>query len=201
MHVQAFLGTAATPAHLDVLRGILDGARSVPGLSVDVDLRWALLRRLVVRGAAGPAEIEAERLRDPSAAGERNAIACLAAVPDAVAKAAAWQRILSGELPNSTLRATLEGFAEPDHRHLLEPFADPYFAEVGRLWAEAPGGTAQRFAREAFPSGAISERTVAAADAFLGGAGLPAALRRLIGEAGDEVARAIRARRRDERPA
>ncbi|MFJ4775229.1 aminopeptidase N [Streptomyces sp. NPDC088762] len=198
VHLQALLATAASPAHLTVIREILDGVRTLPGLAVDVDLRWALLRRLVVRGAAGAAEIDTERRRDPSAAGERNAVACLAALPEAEAKSAAWQRIISGELPNSLLRATLEGFAEPDHRRLLEPFAEPYFAEVGRIWAEAPGGTAQRFAREAFPSGAVSERTVAAADAFLAGADLPAALRRLVLEARDEVARAIRARRCDE---
>jgi aminopeptidase N len=197
VYAQAFLGTATSRAHLSVLRDILDGARHFPGLGVDIDLRWALLRRLVVCGAAGPAEIDAERQLDPSAAGARNAVACQAAVPSPGAKASAWQRILSGGLPNSVLRATLEGFAEPDHRELLEAFVEPYFANVGRFWAGAPGGMAQRFAREAFPSGAISERTVASADACLGGADVPAALRRLLSEGRDEVARAIRARRRD----
>ncbi|WP_405018373.1 aminopeptidase N [Kitasatospora sp. NBC_00070] len=197
VYAQALLGTATSPEHLTFLRDILDGADHLQGLRVDVDLRWALLRRLVVRGAAGPAEIDAELRHDHSAAGERSAVVCRAAIPTPEAKASAWQRILSGTLSNSLLRATLEGFAEPDHRDLLAPFADRYFAEVGQVWSGSAGGTAQRFARDAFPSGAISERTLASADACLAREDVPTALRRLLAEGRDEIARAIRARRRD----
>ncbi|MFF7726165.1 aminopeptidase N [Streptomyces sp. NPDC008001] len=197
VHLQAFLAAAASPGHLAVLRGVLDGTTDVPGLEADADLRWALLRRLVARGAAGPDDIDAELRGDRSAAGVRNAVVCRAALPTAEAKEAAWQRMLADDLPNSLLRATLEGFAEPDHRDLLEPFADRYFAEVRRMWAERPGGNAQRFAREAFPAGAVSERTLAAADAAATADGVPAALRRLLAEGRDEVARAVRARRCD----
>ena len=197
VYVQALLTVATTPAQLAVLRGVLDGTGRPGGLPVDPDLRWSLLRRLVACGAAGAADIEAELGRDRSAAGERHAVACTAAVPTPEAKESAWQRILSGTLPNSLLRATLEGFAEPDHRHLLEPFADRYFAEVGGVWTDLPGGTAQRFARDAFPSGAVTERTLASADACLEREELPAALRRLLGEGRDELARALRARRHD----
>ncbi|MDH6122654.1 aminopeptidase N [Kitasatospora sp. GAS204A] len=197
VHLQALLGVAVAPAQLAVLRGILDGTWRPEGLTVDADLRWAVLRRLVACGAAGAAEIDAELRADGSAAGERHAVVCTAAIPTADAKEAAWQRIRSGALPNSLLRATLEGFAEPDHRDLLVPFADRYFAEIAQVWSDWAGGMAQRFARDAFPSGAIGESTLASADACLARADLPAALRRLLAEGRDEMARAIRARRRD----
>jgi len=197
VYMQALVGVATAPAHLAVLRGILDGTGRPDGLTVDSDLRWALLRRLVARGAAGAPEIDAELRRDRSAAGERHAVACTAAIPTSDAKESAWQRILSGTLSNSLLRATLEGFTEPDHRDLLEPFADRYFAEIGRVWSDLGGGTAQRFARDGFPSGAVTERTVASADACLGRDDLPASLRRLLNEGRDELVRAIRARRHD----
>ncbi|GGX91946.1 aminopeptidase N [Streptomyces hiroshimensis] len=199
VYAQAFLQAAASPAHLRVLRDILDGNAGFPGLEADADLRWALLRRLVARGAAGPDDIDTELRGDRSAAGVRNAVVCRAALPTPEAKEAAWQRMLAADLPNSLLRANLEGFTEPDHRDLLEPFADRYFAEVRRMWAERPGGNAQRFAREAFPAGAVSERTLASADAAASADGVPAALRRLLVEGRDEVARAVRARRCDAR--
>ena len=42
--------TAVTPAQLDFLAGLLDGNVVVPGLAVDTELRWALLRRLAAHG-------------------------------------------------------------------------------------------------------------------------------------------------------
>ena len=55
------LGAAATaPEQLDLVAGLLDGSVELPGLTVDTELRWALLRRLAATGRAGDAEIDAE---------------------------------------------------------------------------------------------------------------------------------------------
>ena len=105
--------------------GLLDGSAYMDGLIVDTELRWRLLHRLASRGAAGPAEIDAELRRDATDAGERRAATCRAAIPEAAAKEAAWQAIVSGTLPNATFRATLNGFADPDQAELLAPFTEP----------------------------------------------------------------------------
>ena len=65
----------------------------VPGLAVDTELRWALLRLLAAMGRAGDAEIDAELAMEATHAGRRLAAASRAAIPDAAHKAEAWQLI------------------------------------------------------------------------------------------------------------
>ncbi|GAA2114207.1 aminopeptidase N [Actinomadura alba] len=196
-YTQAFVAAAADGAHLEYVRGLLDGTETLEGLTVDTDLRWALLRRLVVRGAAGEAEIATELERDATAAGERNAASCRAAIPTAEAKAAAWDRIVGGDLPNAVFRATLGGFVEPDQVALLEPYAERFFAEVGRIWQDWSSDMAQTFAEVAYPVLVISPDTIERTDAYIEGNRPPAGLARLLSEGRDGVARALRARAKD----
>ncbi|MFC5747000.1 aminopeptidase N [Actinomadura rugatobispora] len=195
-YVQAF-AASATGEHLDLVAGLLDGSATLEGLKVDTELRWALLRRLVVTGRAGEAEVAAEVERDPTAAGERHAAACRAAVPTAEAKAAAWERIIGGELPNAVYRATLGGFVEPDQAELLVPYVDPYFAEVGRIWKEWSSDMSQTFAEVAYPFLVVEQSTIDRTEAYIAEHAPPPALTRLLSEGRDGVARALRARRKD----
>ncbi|KAB2347469.1 aminopeptidase N [Actinomadura rudentiformis] len=196
-YVQAFTAVAANDAHLAYVAGLLDGSTVLEGLKVDTELRWALLRRLVVMGRAGVPEIDAELARDATAAGERHAAACNAAINTAEAKAAAWEKIVSGELPNAVFRATLGGFTEPDHLELLRPYADRYFAEVGRIWKEWSSDMSQTFAEVAYPYLIIEQGTIDRTDAYIAENEPPAALLRLLSEGRDGVARALRARAKD----
>ncbi|QXJ21025.1 aminopeptidase N [Actinomadura graeca] len=196
-YVQAFAASAVGEEHLAFVRGLLDGSDTLDGLKVDTDLRWALLRRLVVTGKAGEAEIDAEHERDRTAAGERHAAACKAAIPTAAAKAAAWERIVSGDLPNAVFRATLGGFVEPDQADLLVPYVDAYFAEVGRIWKEWSSDMSQTFAEVAYPFLVIEQSTVDRTESYIAEQRPPAALVRLLSEGRDGVARALRARAKD----
>ncbi|MBX6766421.1 MAG: aminopeptidase N [Actinomadura rubrobrunea] len=196
-YVQAFTAVAETDDHLAFVKGLLDGSRSLEGLTVDTELRWALLRRLVVTGRAGEAEIDAELERDRTAAGERHAAACRAAMPTAEAKAAAWERIVGGKLPNAVFRATLGGFVEPDQAELLRPYVDRYFAEVGRIWDEWSSDMAQTFAEVAYPFLIIEQATVDRTEAYIAEHRPPAALVRLLSEGRDGVTRALRAQAKD----
>ncbi|WP_141582733.1 aminopeptidase N [Actinomadura sp. WMMA1423] len=196
-YTQAFAASAVTGEHLAFVQGLLDGSQVLDGLTVDTDLRWALLRRLVVTGKAGEAEIDAEHERDRTAAGERHAAACRAAIPTGEAKAAAWERIIAGDLPNAVYRATLGGFVEPDQAALLVPYVDRYFAEVGRVWKEWTSDMSQTFAEVAYPFLVIEQSTVDRTDAYIAESDPPAALRRLLSEGRDGVARALRARAKD----
>ena len=115
------------------------------GLTVDTELRWALLGRLVSRcyRGFGAAEINAELARDATDAGERHAAACRAAIPAAEAKQDAWDLLVSGEQALATFRATLSGFADPDHPELVNPYREKYFAAVADAWRTWSSAMAQ----------------------------------------------------------
>ncbi|MGI8336350.1 aminopeptidase N [Actinomadura scrupuli] len=196
-YTQAFLGSATSEEHLAFVQALLDGSRVLEGLTVDDELRWSMLGRLVARGAAGPDQIDAELERDPTAAGERHAASCRAAIPTPDAKAAAWAAIVAGELPNAVFRATLGGFVHPEQVELLEPYAERYFAEVGRIWADWSSDMAQTFAQGAYPSLVISPDTVTRTDAYLAEEHPEPALARLLAEGRDGVSRALRAQAKD----
>jgi aminopeptidase N len=196
-YAQALTGVATSPGDLALLAGLLAGSATVPGLAVDTDLRWQLLYRLVSRGAAGPGEIDAELARDATDAGARHAAACRAAIPDPAAKEEAWAAITGGQLSNATFRATLRGFADPDADDLLDPYVARYFDVVAGIWQDWSSDMAQHFAVYAYPSWKITPEAIALADDYLERTSPPAALRRLLAEGRDDVARALRCRRRD----
>jgi aminopeptidase N len=200
-YVQALIGVAFSPADLELLAGLLDSSVVIDGLAVDTELRWRLLHRLVGRGAAGPAEIDAELTRDPTDAGERRAATCRAAIPEAAAKQAAWDQIVSGELPNAVFRATMSGFIDTDRPDLLAPYAQRYFEVVGDIWRDWSSDMAQWFVENAYPAWTNSPDTVRATDEYLEQADPPAALRRLLTEGRDSLQRALRCQERDRRAA
>jgi aminopeptidase N len=175
------------------------------GLSVDTDLRWALLGRLVSQAAPGPdggtfgvAEIEAELARDVTDAGQRHAATCRAAIPTAEAKQEAWQLLTSGEQTIATFRASLAGFVDLDHPELIEPFRGDFFAVVDGVWRDWSSAMAQDFVAGAYLVCAQSQETVQVTDDYLARAEPPAALRRLLVEGRDDVLRSLHCQERDQ---
>ncbi|MFG2077847.1 aminopeptidase N [Nonomuraea maritima] len=195
--LQAFAPTATSDEDLTLLQGILDGTTAPQGLTVDADLRWALVHALVSGGRLGEADIAAELERDPTAKGERSAAMCRAAIPTPEAKAAAWESIVGGKLANHIARNTIAGLQDPHHAELAAPYREKYFSEVGRIYKEWTFDQASTFAVGCFPALLIEQETVDAAHAFVAGDDVPQALRRLILEGADGVARALRNRERD----
>src|SRR5262249_33617154 len=134
--IQLLSWTAVTPEQLDFVAGLLDGSVVVPGLAVDTELRWSLLRRLAVMGRAGDAEIDAELATDPTDARRRQGGPSRASIPDAEHKAAAWQLITrSQELGHEGVMAVASGFGQPEHAELLTPYVDAYFEVLPEIWA------------------------------------------------------------------
>jgi aminopeptidase N len=192
-YVRALAGVATSADDLAFLAGLLDGTVVLDGLAVDTDLRWALLRRLVSRGAAGEDAIDAELGRDATDAGERQAAGSRAAIPSAAAKREAWETLTDGKLTIAMFRATMAGFADPDQPALVEPYQPEYFVALGEVWRDWSSTMAQGFVKIGYNIGAADATTVAATDAYLEASPeTPPALRRLLIEGRDEVVRAIR---------
>jgi aminopeptidase N len=194
---QAFIGAATTQAHLDLVAGLLDGSRPIRGLTVDTDLRWSLLGRLVSRGLAGRPEIDAELATDVTDEGERRAASCRAAIPTPQSKQATWEEITGGKLPNATFRALVDGFFAADQDDLTRPFGPKYFDVVGEIWRDWKTDMAQYFVINAYPVSEVTEATIQRTDEYLAYADPPPGLRRLISENRDGVARALRCQERD----
>jgi aminopeptidase N len=199
-YARAMASVATSQASLDLLAGLLDGSATIDGLAVDTELRWQLLSRLVSRGAAGADQIAAELDRDRTDAGERHAEHCLAAIPTVEAKAAAWAKIAGGGLTNATFRAALHGFQDPDHDELLAPYADKFYEALPGLWQDGASDMAQFFAEVGYPDSIVSQLAIDATDAYIARANPVPALRRLLIERRDDVARALRCRRCDAQP-
>ncbi|HUA30494.1 MAG TPA: ERAP1-like C-terminal domain-containing protein, partial [Streptosporangiaceae bacterium] len=194
---QALCGVALSPEDVALLAGLLDGSTAIEGLAVDTELRWRLLLRLVSRGSADAAQIDAELAADATDAGARHAAACRAAIPDAGAKETAWGAIIGGDLPNATFRATLDGFTVTDAEELLAPYTGMYFEVVADIWRDWGSDMAQYFVENAYPAWQITPEAIAMADAYIERTAPPAPLRRLLTEGRDDAARALRCRQRD----
>jgi aminopeptidase N len=196
-YVRVFAGLATSASDLDLLSGLLSGDVVIDGLSVDTDLRWILLRRLVSRGVLGEPAIEAELASDPTDAGERHAATCRAAIPTIAAKEETWDQLTSGKLTIAMFRAVLAGFADPDADELLEPYVPAYFQVIGDVWRDWSSAMAQDFVSGAYTICPVSTGTVDATDGYIVANDPPAALRRLLIEGRDEVLRALRCQARD----
>jgi len=189
---------ATQPEHIAVIRGLLDGSVDIPGLTVDAELRWHLLYRLVVVGDAGDDVIEAELQRDPTAAGQRHAASARAARPTSEAKAEAWRLAVEDEsLPNAVQGAIIAGFWNTEQAPLLEDYVERYFGVIGEVWRSRTSEMAQQVVIGLYPTLLVSPHVVERTDLYLQGPDVPSSLRRLLLESRDGVVRALRARSRD----
>lgn len=204
--VNTLLAGRLNDDQVPVVRALLDGTdpadHGLAGLVVDTDMRWKLVRALATVGAidtdaASSPVIDAEEARDNTATGQRQAAAARSSRPLAEAKAQAWRQATEDDsLSNIYTRTMIEGFARPGQGELLTDYVAKYFAAVPDIWARRSSEVAQTAVIGLYPHWAIDEDALSAADEFLA-ADHPPALKRLISEGRDTVARSLRARRFD----
>ncbi|MFF2677384.1 aminopeptidase N [Arthrobacter koreensis] len=197
----AALGRHST-SHNELLRGLLSGSVSYPGLTVDSDLRWRLWQALAGTGSAGMEELKAELEADNTAAGRVGYTVAAAALPDPGVKAAAWAAAVNtADLSNELLSATIEGFNLGRHE-LLDAFIPRYFAALETVWSSRSIEIASRVVAGLYPSAQdLAPHMVPADHPVLqrsqewleSNPAAPAALRRIILEAQDQLLRALRA--------
>ena len=202
-YINALCTSVLSAHHLVLLADLLDGDPAecgLAGLEIDTDLRWRIITALAAGGridADGPQTpfIDAEVVRDPTAAGKRHAAAASAARPQADVKHRAWREVTEDDtLPNSTTRAIVTGFAQPGQAAVLAPYAKSYFEAIAQVWERRSSEVAQTVVVGLYPSWDVSAAGLEAADWFLGGLHVPPALRRLVLEGRAGVERALKAR-------
>ncbi|MHA7304134.1 aminopeptidase N [Arthrobacter sp. TMN-49] len=192
-------GSDAVVAHL---RDLLNGVKVPAGLSMDGNLRWQLWQSLAARGAASLAEIDAELATNTTA--EFRAAHCTAeaAFPDPEHKDRLWRQVVEGtELSNELLSATIAGFTMSSTAS-LQPFVEPYFAAIERVWTERSLEIAARIVRGLYPgrqelaagTQPVDHPVVVRTDAWLEQhTDAPTGLRRIVLEQRDQLLRALRA--------
>ncbi len=171
--------------------------REFPGLEVDHALRWKALIALVALGWADTPEIEAEAAADRTGSGALHAATASAARPLPIVKMRAWEAITGDtELSNDMLSATIAGFTAPSALPLTESSVSPYFDLLDTVWTTRSIEIARRLVVGLYPHWSqrpqhVLERT----DAWLADRPeAPGALRRLLLELRDDLARSIRIR-------
>jgi aminopeptidase N len=122
----AYLGLASSPAALERLAGILAGTVAVDGLSINQDLRWAIITRLNRYKHPGAAAlVEQEAQRDKSDSGQAAALAATVVRPDPQLKAEWLGTVedLKTALPFSKIRTAMESLYPAEQKALAEQTA------------------------------------------------------------------------------
>lgn len=199
--VEAWAASTADVHDEERFRALLTGDASLPGLTVDTELRWTFTKALAALGVADAVEIETELDRDPTSTGRERAAEALAARPTAEAKADAWAKAVErNDLSNQMVEAVSAGFRRSTDVSLLEPYIERYHDMLVDAWAERSVAIGERVVGGFYPFALASQELKDASDAWL--AAHPDAapgLVRTVAENRDTIARALVAQERDRR--
>ncbi|WP_311257461.1 aminopeptidase N [Microbacterium sp. WCS2018Hpa-9] len=183
--------SAFDDVHAAEVRALL-GGDAPAGLTIDPDLRWQLLTALVTTGHAGADDVAAQLESDDTGSGRTAARRALASQPDPAVRAAAWDAAWNdGSLSNDHLDAVIAGFRAGGRGDIIAGFDAEYFERIGDAWGARSIELAQRLVVGLFPASS----TLDLVDAWLAdNSAAPAALRRIVIEQRDHLARALRVR-------
>ena len=197
--LESFARLARTVEHRHTLEGLLGGSVTLPGRTIDTDLRWKLVISLAVLGGIDAAGIDEQLAADDTQSGRKHALTARAALPTEVAKAKAWRRTVEKDtLANESITAVVQGFRRVTDEDLIAPYRPRYFEEISRIWAERSNEIATRLVSGYFPHSYGGQGVLDAADQWLADAeDAPFGLRRIIIEGRDTVARQERVRAAD----
>ncbi len=196
----AYAGLATTPADGAYLDDLLEGRAVLPGLTVDTELRWVLLRAVVALGQADDDRIHAEAERDPTLTGAERLGQTLAARPTLAAKEDAFSRAVDGDgESNSMVQALGAGFVRSLDPTLLAPYVARYHDALLDVWNRRGVGVGTFVVEEFYPAPLMGPELLATTQAWLDAhPDGPAGLLRLVSERRDECARATLAQAFDE---
>jgi aminopeptidase N len=161
--------------------------------SLDANLRWAALLRLVALGEARAAEIDALRLADPDPDVGLRVLAAEAAIPDASTKEKVWRHVFDHDVPATASAEIGAAFWQPGQAAVITPYAERWLAEITRINSSEDWYTALGRARRMAPELGVDDGYVAQlrrlAEAF------QPTVAKTVNEIADERARRLHARR------
>ncbi|MEU8624142.1 aminopeptidase N [Streptomyces sp. NPDC048669] len=190
--VRRLIDAATQP---DAIQGWLTEGTVPGGPELDAELRWRILTRLAVLGAADEAAIAAELDQDPSATGQEGAARCRAALPTPEAKAAAWQAMFTDDsLSNYLFTAVAQGFWQPEQADLVSAYVPRYYPEAAQLAVRRGPVIAEAVGSHAFPAYAIDADSLHLGEQALTDRTLIPALRRKLADQIDDLRRALAVR-------
>lgn len=201
--VQALAKIRITKDAATEFAAIVSGDSSLPGLTVDSDLRWWALTALIahgdITGVAVRESVEKLRSMDHSSASELAALRAYAAQPDAKAKEEVFAEVTDTKntLSNLFLRHKLEGLTFAGSGPYLTQFNSAIFALAEKIWAEMSSEVALATLSGIYPHWDVSAQGVENAREFLSKQSLPAGVRRVISEGMSEQERALQLREAD----
>jgi aminopeptidase N len=190
---QAAVSSAQDPGEL---RGWLTGNGLPDGIALDLDLRWRVLVRLAVLGEIDRAGLQAALDAEPTAVSRVEHSRAMASLPDAEAKAWAWQRF-TGEVdvPNYELEAAGLGMWRHGQTELTAAYVDRFFADLPGTVEKRSGWLLADAAESFFPMTSLSDETLARARALSDDETLDLSLRRRLVDDADELAHRLAIRR------
>ena len=194
---RSVIATAIVPADIERVAQLVDGAESVPGLTIDQDMRWSVALKFVGHGMDGSDQrIKTEAERDPSDRGQRAQIRAQVSVPSATVKAEAWEKINGDGYGSLYLtNAAMSGFNWTHQRDLLSEYVARFFEGLPGIFKTRDREFASDYLRALFPGYLVNDVVLGQSQAVLASHGeeLPV-LARMLREANDDLSRAIRCR-------
>ncbi len=196
LQLAAFQAAVSSCTDSGELRSWLDGRVLPDGITVDLDLRWRILVQLAAMGETDRQELQQALEDEPTARSRVEHTRAIASLPDAEAKAWAWQRF-TGEVdvPNYELEAAGLGMWRVGQEDLTAPYVDRYFAELPGTVEARSGWLLADAATAFFPATSLTEKTLARAHVLIGVEGLDLSLRRTVVDMADELAHRIAIRK------
>ncbi|MBB6625771.1 aminopeptidase N [Nocardioides sp. KIGAM211] len=197
LQLSAFQAAVSSATDSGELRSWLAGRVLADGLEIDLDLRWRILVQLAVLGETDREELQAALDAEPTARSRVEHARAVASLPDAQAKAWAWQHF-TGELdvPNYELEAIGLGMWRVGQEQLTDPYVDRYFADLPGTVEKRSGWLLADAAESFFPSTSLTESTLAQAHALITDESLDLAIRRRLVDEADELGRRMAIRQR-----
>ncbi len=196
LQLSAFQAAVSSATDSGELRSWLAGRVLPEGIELDLDLRWRVLVQLAVLGEADRTELQAALDAEPTARSRVEHARAMASLPDAEAKAWAWQRF-TGEVdvPNYELEATGLGMWRGGQEHLTEAYVDRYFADLPDTVSSRSGWVLADAAGWFFPTTSLTDETVAKSQALISRPGLDLSIQRRLVDLADELERRLAIRR------
>ncbi|MGE0615526.1 MAG: aminopeptidase N [Bacteriovoracia bacterium] len=160
----SYYRVAKTKTGQETVKQLLGGQLTFPGLQIDQDRRWNLVKTLNRVGSSQARELaQAELKRDPSDKGKKALIASEASRPELSVKRK-WFSTVSAEKskePLANLKEAMWNLFPSDQTGLRAQFASSYFENLLRLEKRSPSEFLGHYAESLMPALCTAQSTQA----------------------------------------